>query len=36
MIFSSFSVKYPFGFHQLFVFAGDWGIKKNEAMPIRT
>lgn len=36
MIFTSFSLKYPLGFHQLLVLAGDCGIRKNEQSPTKT
>ena len=36
IIFSSFSVKYPFLFHQLLVLAGHWGMRKKEATPTQT
>lgn len=36
MIFCSFSVKYPFGKSLDLVLAGEVGIMKNEAIPIRT
>ncbi len=36
MIFTSFSVKYPLGCHQLFVLAGLCGMKKKEASPTKT
>jgi hypothetical protein len=36
MIFCSFSLKYPFGFHQLFVLVGHCGIRKNDSTPTRT
>lgn len=36
MIFTSLSLKYPLGFHQLFVLAGLCGMKKKEAIPTKT
>lgn len=36
MIFCSFSLKYPLGFHQLFVLVGHCGMRKKDRSPIVT